>query len=65
MSSSNWFDNDTGTYFSVGNRVTWHGDECEMEGVLELITTVKFGVRWEDGKYIEYSSDHQDAMKKC
>lgn len=50
--------------FLKGNRVTWLGDENENEGELKMIGEKTFAVQWDDGSYIEYPNDHQDAIKK-
>ncbi|WP_219192508.1 hypothetical protein [Bacillus paralicheniformis] len=62
--STKWYDNDTDTFFEEGNRVTWFGDENETEGELKMIGEKLFGIQWDDGIYIEYPNDHQDAIKK-
>ncbi|MCY9156267.1 hypothetical protein [Bacillus haynesii] len=62
--SIKWYDNDTDTFFEEGHRVTWFGDENETEGELKMIGEKTFAVQWEDGSYIEYPNDHQEAIKK-
>lgn len=49
--------------FLNGNRVIWFGDENETEGELKMIGEKTFAVQ-NDGSYIEYPNDHQDAIKK-
>ncbi|MGF7535280.1 hypothetical protein AAGG74_16635 [Bacillus mexicanus] len=64
MAKNDWFDNDTGTYFKVGETVTWYGDPEETKGELKKIEDEKFVVLWEDGQYIDYPNDHQEAIRK-
>ncbi|WP_180992948.1 hypothetical protein [Bacillus amyloliquefaciens] len=63
--NSEWYDNDTDTYFKVGDNVIWRDDEEETIGVIKSIKEEQFGVMWSDGQYIEYPADHQDAIKKA
>ncbi|MCY0092197.1 MULTISPECIES: hypothetical protein [Bacillus amyloliquefaciens group] len=63
--NSGWYDNDTDTYFEVGDKVIWRDDEEETIGVIKLIEEEKFGVMWFDGQYFEYPSNHQDGIKKA
>lgn len=63
MQKFSWFDNETGTHFSVGDKVIWHGDD-EQTGVLVEIKESSFSVKWDDGVLVEYDDSYQDAIKK-
>ncbi|MCC9021780.1 hypothetical protein [Bacillus nakamurai] len=63
--NSGWYDNETDTYFEIGDKVIWWGDEEERIGVIKSIKEETFGVVWSDEQYIEYPADHQDAIKKA